>query len=97
MKIEPFLNDAELFLEVCGRKRERWGLFVLQWLGVDEADKVRRSHIVDHISNYDEFRKDLITLFGRFEFEDQYRALLRNLRQSASESIAAFAARTSDY
>ena len=98
MKIQPFLNDAKLFLRLCGRPRERWKLFVLQWLGVDEADKVRRSHVAEKIANYkyDEFRSGLVTLFGRFEFEHHYRSLLRVLRQSGSESVASFAARTSD-
>ena len=39
MKIRAFLDDVELFLRLCGRPRERWGLFVLQWLGIDEATR----------------------------------------------------------
>ena len=96
MKIRPFLDDAELFLELCGRPRDRWGIFVLQWLGIDEGDKVRRSHLAEKVHDYAAFKEGLITLFGRFEFEDSYRAALRSLRQSGSESVSAFAARTSD-
>ena len=57
MKIRAFLNDSELFLQLCGRPRARWGLFVMSWLGFAESDKVRRSHIVDDINEYDKFRE----------------------------------------
>ena len=96
MKIRAFLADAELFLTLCNRPHDRWGYFVLAWLGSEEAEKVRRSHTVDKIAEYSTFREGLILLFGRFEFEGAYRASLRSLRQSGAESIAAYAARTTD-
>ena len=96
IKIRAFLVDAELFLRLCSRSRHRWGFFVLAWLGSEEADKVRRSHVVDTVASYEKFRDGLIALFGRFEFEGAYRATLRGLRQSGSESVAAYAARTTD-
>ena len=46
--------------------------------------------------NYPVFRKGLISLFGRFKFEGAYRATLRSLRQSGSESVASYAARVTD-
>ena len=42
MKIIAFLADAELFLTLCNRQRDRWKYFVLAWLGSEEAEKVRR-------------------------------------------------------
>ena len=81
---------------MCDRPRDHWGLFILSWLGSEEAEKVRRSHVVDPVAKYDTFRDGLIALFGRFEFEASYRASLRNLRQAGAESIATYAARTTD-
>ena len=96
IKIRAFLADAELFLTLCSRPRDRWGFFVLAWLGSQEAEKVRRSHIADFVASYEKCREGLIALFGRFEFEGAYRATLQNLRQSGSESMAAYGARTTD-
>ena len=96
MRIRAFLDDAELFLTLCGRPRSRWGHFVLSWLGHDESEKVRRSHIVENVARYDDFRAGLVTLFGRFEFKGQYREALRSLKQSPGETVAAYAARASD-
>ena len=96
MRIRAFLDDAELFLTLCGRPRSRWGHFVLSWLGHDESEKVRRSHIVESVARYDDFRAGLVTLFGRFEFKGQYREALRSLKQSPGETVAAYAARASD-
>ena len=96
LKICSFLADAELFVTLCDRPCDRWGFFVLSWLGSEEAKKVRRSHVVDSFAKYDTFRDGLIALFGRFEFEASYRASRRNLRQAGAESIAAYAARTTD-
>ena len=95
-KIRAFLDDAEFFLTLCNRPRNRWGYFVLSWLGTEEADKVRRCHYAVDLANYDVFRKNLESLFSKYEFEGYYRAQLRVLRQSGSESVAAFAARTTD-
>ena len=36
----------------------------------------------------------MIAVFGQFEFKGAYRATLRGSRQSGSESVAAYAART---
>ena len=52
--------------------------------------------MVNFVAPYDTFRDGLIALFGRFEFEARYRATLRNLRQAGSESVASYAARTTD-
>ena len=94
LKIRSFLAAAKLFLTLCNRPRDLWGYFILSWLGSEKAEKVRRSHIGDAVADYCTFRKSLVSLFERFEFEGAYRATLRNLRQSGAESIAANAART---
>ena len=83
-------------LKMCGRPRDHWPHFIITWLGVNEAEKVRRSHFISDDISYDAFREGLLTLFGRLEFEDSYRQQLRVLVQSGSEAVAAFAARTSD-
>ena len=57
---------------------------------------MRRSHVAYSVASYETFRDGLIALFGRFEFEGAYRATLRGLRQSGSESVAAYAALTID-
>ena len=77
MKIRAFLDDLELFHQLCGRPRARWGLVVMSWLGFAESDKVRRSQIADDIYEYDKFREGLLTLFGRHEFQDSFRVQLR--------------------
>ena len=38
MKIREFLDDSELFLQLCNRPRARSGLFVMSWLGFAESD-----------------------------------------------------------
>ena len=96
VKIRSFLADAELFLTLCNRPRSRWAYFVLSWLGSEEAEKVRRSHVADSVADYEKFREGLTTIFGRFEFEGAFRAQLRSLRQSGAESVTAYAARTTD-
>ena len=79
-----------------GRPRDRWSRFIRAWLGANEAEKVRRSHYVGDAITYEIFRTGLYTLFGRLDLEDAYRQQLRVLAQSGSESVAAFASRTSD-
>ena len=64
--------------------------------GAEEAEKVRRSHLADAIADYPKFKSGVETLFGKFEFEVSYRAQLRNHSQSGAESIAAYAARTTE-
>jgi hypothetical protein len=96
VKIRSFLADAELFLTLCNRPRSRWAYFVLSWLGSEEAEKVRRSHVADSVADYAKFRDGLTTIFGRFEFEGAFRAQLRSLKQSGAESVTAYAARTTD-
>ena len=96
VRIRAFLADAENFLEMCGRPRNRWARFIISWLGANEAEKVRRSHFTADGVDYEAFKNGLITLFGRLEFEDSYRQQLRELTQTGSESVAAFAARTTD-
>ena len=46
--------------------------------------------------DYTAFKNSLITLFGRLEFEDSYRQQLREIAHSGFESIAFYAARTTD-
>ena len=96
MKTRAFLDDSELFLQLYGRPRARWGLFVMSWLGFAESNKVRRSHIADDVAEYDKFREGLLTLFGRHEFQDSFRGQLRSLRQSGSEAVADFPVRVTD-
>ena len=81
---------------MCGRPLDRWARFILSWLGDNESEKVRRSHFTENYADYTAFKNGLITLFGRLEFEDSYRQQLRELSQAGSESIAAYAARTTD-
>ena len=95
LKICSFLADAELFLTICNRPRDRWGFFILFWLGSKEVEKVR-SHIADAVADYCTSCEGLMSLFGRFEFEGAYSATLRHLRQSGALSTAAYAARTTD-
>ena len=96
IRIRAFVEVAENFLEMCARPRDRWSRFILSWLGTNEAEKVRRSHFVGAAVSYEQFRNGLYTLFGRLDFENAYRQQLRGLAQSGSESVAAFASRTSD-
>ena len=60
MKVRDLLADAELFLTLCNRPRDRWGYFVLSWLGREEIEKVCRSHTADKIVDYSAFRDGLI-------------------------------------
>ena len=63
VRIRAFLEDAENFLDICGRPRDRWARFIISWLGANEAEKVRRSHFFSDDVNYTAFRNGLITLF----------------------------------
>ena len=61
--------------------------------------KPRKYVVLIFFSNdkdYTAFKTGLITLFGRLEFEHSYRQQLRELAQTGSESIASYAARTTD-
>ena len=42
------------------------------------------------------FMRDEETLFGKFEFEQSFHAQLRTHAQAGAESVAAYAARTTD-
>ena len=70
VRIRSFVEEAENFLEMCGRPRDRWGRFVVSWFGSNEAGKVRRSHFVDDNVDCNTFREGLLTLFGRLDCED---------------------------
>ena len=96
VRIRAFLEDAENFLDMCGRPRDRWTRFIILWLGANKSEKVRRSHFFGNDVDYATFENNLITLFGRLEFEDSYRHQLRELAQAGSESVASYAARTTD-
>ena len=62
----------------------------------EEAEKVRRSHLANAIADHAKFKSGVEALFGKFEFEGSFRAQLRTHAQSGAESIAAYAARTTD-
>ena len=73
VRIRGFLEDAENFLEMCGRPRDRWSRFIISWLGANKAEKIRSSHFIGDDVDYTAFKNNFITLFGRLEFEDSYR------------------------
>ena len=81
---------------MCARPVHNWGYFLMALLGADEAEKERRSHLADFIADYAKFKSGVEALFGKFEFEGSFRAQLRTHAQSGAESIAAYAARTTD-
>ena len=95
-KIRGFVADLELYLRMCARPVHHWGYFLMASLGAEDAEKVRRSHFADVIADYAIFKSDVEALFGKFEFEGLFRAQLRTHAQSGAESIAAYAARTTD-
>ena len=95
-KIRGYIADLELYLQMCARPVHHWGYFLLASLGTDEAEKVRRSHVAEAVADYPVFKKNVETLFGKFEFEDSYRAMLRSHAKAGAESIAAYAARTTE-
>ena len=95
-KIRGFVADFELYLRMCARPVHHWGYFLMASLGAEEAEKVRRSHLADVIADYAKFKSGVEELFGTFEFEGSFRAQLRTHAQSGAESIAAYAARTTD-
>ena len=95
LNIRAFLANAELFLTLCCRPRDRWGYFVLTWLCPEEAEKVRCSQIANKVANDAAFCEGLVTLFGRSKFKDQFREKLRMLHQAGAESVSAYAARKS--
>ena len=63
VRIRAFLEDAENFLDICGRPRDRWARFIISWLGANEAEKVRRSHCFGDDVDYTAFKNGLITMF----------------------------------
>ena len=81
---------------MCARPVHHWGYFLMASLGAEEAEKVRRSHLADDIADYAKFKSGVEALFGTFEFEGSFRAQLRTHAQSGAESIAAYAARTTN-
>ena len=91
-KIKGFVPDLELYL----RPVHHWGYFLLASLGAEKAAKVRRSHLADSIADFQKFKSGVEAMLGKFEFEGSYRAQLRTHAQSGAESIAAYAARTTD-
>ena len=81
---------------MCAGPVHHLGFFLLASLGTEEAEKVRRSHVAESVADYATFKKGVETLFGKFEFETSYRAMLRNHTQAGAESVAAYAARTTN-
>ena len=65
-------------------------------LNAEEAKKVWRLHLADVIADYAKFKSGVEALFGKFEFEGSFCAKLRTHAQSGAESIAVYAARTTD-
>ena len=96
VRIREFLDDAESFLDMCGRPRDRLARLIISWLGANEAEKVCRARFFSDDVDYTAFKTGLITLFGRLAFEDSNRQQLRELAQTGSESIVSYAARTTD-
>ena len=45
VRSRSFFKNAENFLDMCGRPRDRWDRFIISWLGANEAEKVRFSHL----------------------------------------------------
>ena len=95
-KITGFVSDLELYLRMCARPVHHWGYILVASLGAEKAEKVRRSHLEDAIEDYAKFKSGVKALFGKFEFEGSFRAQLHTNAQSGAESIAAYAARTTD-
>ena len=96
IRIPAFVEVAENFLEMCGRPCDRWFCFILSWIGTNDAENVRRFHFVGDAVSYEQFRDGFYSLFGRINFDNAYRQQLRVHAQSVSESVTAFASRTSD-
>ena len=86
----------ELFLQMCGCTVHHWGFILLASLSTEEAKKVRRSHVAESVADYPTFKKGVETLFAKFEFEGSFREMLRTLTQAGAESVAAYAACTTD-
>ena len=57
---------------------------------------MRRSHIVDDINEYNKFREEILTLFGRHEFYDSFRGQLCSLRQAGFDAVSDYVARVTD-
>ena len=93
-KIRGFVADFELYLCLCARPMHHWGYFLITSLGAEMAEKVRRSHLADAITDYAKFKSGVEALFSKFEFEKSFRAQLRTHAQAGAETIAAYAART---
>ena len=81
---------------MCARPVHHWEYFLMALLGAKEAEKVRRSHLVYVIADYAKFKSGVEALYGKFEFEESFRAQLRTHAQSGAETIAATAPRTTD-
>ena len=81
---------------MCARPMHHWGSFLMASLGAEQPEKVRCSHLADVIADYAKFKSGVEALFGTFEFEGLFRAQLRTHAQSGDETIAAYAARTTD-
>ena len=73
-----------------------WGYFLIALLNAEEAEKVQCWHLADAIADYAKFKSGVEALLGKFEFEGSFRAQLRTHAQSGAETIAAYAARTTD-
>ena len=70
-KIRSFLADTELYLSLCKRPGEKWGYFVLSWLGTEEAEKVRSAHLADNLSDYATFCEGQLTLFAKSSLQER--------------------------
>ena len=52
-----FVADFEFDLGMCRRPVRYWGYFLVVSLGTEEAEKVRRSHVVESVADYPTFTK----------------------------------------
>ena len=88
-QIPSYFSRSVAVLEISGVSSSSHG---------SDPRKPRRfaDRVADIVASFAKFRDGLIAFFGRFEFEGAYRATLRGLRQSGSESVDAYAARTTD-
>ena len=91
-----YIYNLELFLRISARPVYHWGYLLLASLGTNKFEKVRRSHLATAVADYSAFNNGVETLFGKFQFEESYQAMLRTHSQAGSESVAAYAAHTKD-
>lgn len=68
LKMRSCLDDSKLYVRFCCLPRTRWDLFSLSWVGVNETEKARQSHIAYKSADYHAFRNRVNRLVSRLEF-----------------------------